>query len=236
MKISLIGMIYKSVEYFTSMSQELKRTCTDSKYDVDYLIIANDPVVEVTKVLDDKCVVYNDPKPNDYYLNRVYRAWNYGGRLVSADVVVFVNSDMIFYDNWLDNLLEHLDDNTIPCCKLVESGKLIPGKHAVDKNFGTSIDSLDLDGFKNFAKSISHPGISTGGLFMPCAFYKKDFVLSGGYPEGNVYEKGVGINTSKFLESGDHYFFYKNSVMKNKDHITVNNSICYHIQEGEKDA
>jgi len=236
MKISLIGMIYKSAEYLSLMSEELKRTCKDSKYDVEYFIIANDPTTKLIKVLDNKCVVYNDPKPNDYYLNRVYRAWNYGGKLSSADVIVFINSDMVFYDNWLNNLLEHLDESTIPCCKLVESGKLISGKHAVSKNFGDSIDSLNLDGFREYAKSITSPGTSDGGLFMPCAFYKKDFVESGGYPEGNVYEKGVGINSSKFLESGDHYFFYKNPIMKNKNHITVNNSICYHIQEGEKDA
>jgi hypothetical protein len=84
-----------------------------------------------------------------------------------------------------------------------------------------------------YAEIIKEPRAYPGGLFMPCAFYKKDFVVSGGYPEGNVYQGGIGITNTPFIKSGDAFFFQ--DILKNKKHITAFDSIVYHIQEGELD-
>ena len=70
---------------------------------------------------------------------------------------------------------------------------------------------------------------------MPCAFYKDDFVESGGYPEGNIYEGGVGANETKFLCSGDDYYFNYHPTMSKKRQVTDFDSLVYHIIEGEKD-
>jgi len=64
---------------------------------------------------------------------------------------------------------------------------------------------------------------------MPCAIYKNLFVESGGYPIGNRTEKSGKITP------GDKIFFYEKLKSMGIEHYTVNDSIVYHIQEGEMD-
>jgi len=230
MKVTVIGMIYKSIQYLDFMIEQFNKYRPSpylSDYICDLLIIANDASQEILDRLDEigvDYIDYKDPIPSDYYLDRVYRAWNYAGQNVDSDIFIFINSDMGFSPKWIENLIRNLNENTIPCSRLVESGKLVSGDHAISKNFGKSPQEYKEEEFIKFIKELSYPGTAEGGLFMPCAFYKDDFLESGGYPEGNVGK-----------ESGDHYFFYKNPIMEKKQHITVYNSLVYHIQEGELD-
>jgi hypothetical protein len=238
-KVVVVGMIYKSPMYLDFMMQGIKRYCSSLPgFVVDHLIVSNNSSnVILNKLKSDgiKHVVYKDSKPDNYYMNRIYRAWNFGGRKAEGNILVFINSDMAFSPNWLESLLVYLDRNTIPCSRLIESGKLLSGMHAVSKNFGKNVNVFNENAFLEFAEEISVKKIEQGGLFMPCAFYKDDFVNSGGYPEGNIYSGGIGAFGTKFLQSGDNYFFSSNPIMKVKKHITVFNSIVYHIQEGELD-
>ena len=238
--VEIIGMIYKSPKYLDFMINKVISNSWSDNYNVSLRIIANDPSQNLSDYIKSHQIpyidTYIDPHPNEYYLNRVYRAWNYGGNTSKADIIVFINSDMAFSQGWLDNLLKHLDDKTIPCSRLVESGKMPSGQHAISKNFGRHPDQYDDAGFNSFAKKISEDSVvKLGGLYMPCAFYTKDFKKSLGYPEGNLYNEGVGKSNSKFFMSGDDYFFHENKTMKTKNHITVFDSIVYHMQEGEMD-
>lgn len=231
--ITVIGMIYKAPTYLDFMMKGIQ------KLNTNYLVIANDPSTTIIDKLNAdniRHIIYRDRTPNDYYMNRIYRAWNFGGRRAEGDILIFINSDMAFSPNWLENLLAHLDRSTIPCSRLIESGKLLSGTHAISKDFGRSPDDFNETNFINYSCSIKKNEAHAGGLFMPCAFYKDDFVNSGGYPEGNIYSGGIGAFGTKFLQSGDDYFFNNNPVMKVKKHITVFSSIVYHIQEGEKDV
>lgn len=235
--VTLIGMIYKSVKYLDFMWSQMQRYCQSSKYKIQYLVIANDATDSILKRLAEKKIpylVYKDEK-HDYYLNRVYRAWNFGGMSVKSDAIIFVNSDMAFTPGWIDALMARLNSETIPCSRLIESGKLKSGELAISKDFGRTVDEFDEDRFLEYAKTVSIKMVCKGGLYMPCAFYTKDFSLSGGYPEGNIHAGGVGDSSTKVLESGDRHFFYSNQVMRTKKHITVYDSIVYHIQEGEID-
>lgn len=240
MKVVILGMIYKSPGYLDFMMDQIRRYCKNQEsYEVDYLIVANDASDGIKRKLileGIKHVIFRNPDPNAYYINRTYRAWNFGGMNAPGDVIVFINSDMAFSPDWLPKLLKHLNTNTIPCSRLVESGKLSSGEYGISKDFGKSYDKYSEPGFLKFASEVQLPKVEPGGLFMPVAFYKDDFVRSGGYPEGNIYAGGVGAYPGTFMESGDHYFFYKNPIMKQKKHITVFDSVVYHIQEGEKDA
>jgi len=228
MKITVVGMIYKSIDYLNFMLRGIYKYCKSfDGYEVNYLIVANDPTEKVITSLNKlgvKWVLYKDKNPKDYYLNRVYRAWNYGGNIVNSDIVVFINSDMGFSSGWLKNLIRELNSDTIPCSRLVESGKMPSGLYGISRNFGKHPSQYNEIGFLNFVKSIAQSTVMRGGLYMPCAFYTKDFADSGGYPEGNVGRM-----------SGDKYFFTQNSVMGIKKHITVFDSLVYHFQEGEMD-
>lgn len=239
-KIEIVSIIYRSTDYLDFIYRQLKGPyCKVNGWDVRLRIVANDAtkdVLEKLKNLDIPFSVYNDPKPNDYYLNRVYRCWNYCVESSEFDDVCLAASDVAFSKNWLANLLKHHDGINIPCSRLVESAKMPSGLHGIGKNFGRHPREFDQASFEDYAEQISENKIENGGLFGPLVFNKKRFLDSGKYPEGNIYEAGAGANHTPFIKSGDAYFFY--DVLENKfgmKHVTAFDSVVYHIQEGEMD-
>jgi hypothetical protein len=237
--IEIIALIFKSLDYLELIYNELKSdNCKLEGWDVSLRIVANDAteeVIEKLKTLEIPYSIYNDQKPNDYYLNRVYRCWNYAGKTSKADNICFVNSDMVFSKNWLSNLLKHHDGINIPCSRLVESGKLLSGKHAISFDCGRTPKTINFITWDELVNNISSEQIKEGGLFMPCIFEKNRFIESGMYPEGNIYHDGIGT-LGRFVNSGDAFYFYDILTQKyGMKHITVFDSLVYHIQEGEKD-
>ena len=102
-------MIYKSISYLDFMMYNINKYCTSELHDISYNIIANDAnknVLEHLKINNINHIIYNDSNPNDYYINRIYRAWNYGGFNTDCDVIIFINSDMAFTPKWIDNLIK----------------------------------------------------------------------------------------------------------------------------------
>ena len=238
--IEIISMIYKSIDYLDFIYHELKSSnCYVDGWDVKLRIVANDAtdsVLEKLKNLDIVFSVYNDPKPDDFYLNRVYRCWNYCVESSKYDNVCLVNSDMAFSKNWLNNLLKHHDGINIPCSRLVESGKMPSGLHGISNDCGKHPSEFNSQEFERYVGDISEEKIEHGGLFMPVVFNRKRFLKSGKYPEGNIYKGGIGANHTRFIKSGDAYFF--NDILENKfgmKHVTAFDSVVYHIQEGEID-
>jgi hypothetical protein len=239
MHVTIIGLIYRSVQYLEWMMHGIRSYgLTSSQHQVEYLIVANEPTISVAKKLqDDKLVhiTYHDPRPSDYYLNKVYRAHNFGAQNAKGEVIVFVNSDLGYTSGWLDNLLRELNKGTIPVSRLVESAKMLSGKYGVSKNFGRHPNEFRESEFQQFAGSIKEQCTKPGGLYGPVAFYREDFLRAGCYPEGNIYQGGAGRVDTPFVRPADEHFFYHNPIMKEKQHITVFDSIIYHVIEGEKD-
>lgn len=239
--IEIVSLIYKSVQYLDLIVSELKKDyCKVEGWDVGIRVVANDAneaVLSRLKELNVPYTVYNDPKPDDYYLNRVYRCWNFSGETSQYENICFVNSDMIFSEDWLKNLLKQHDGTTIPCSRLVESGKMLSGQHAVSRNFGRHPNEIDYVGWGNYVEEIKEPAAPLGGLYMPCVLKKDRFIESGMYPEGNIYADGkAGSMVGGVIKSGDDYYFH--DVLERRfgmKHITVFDSLSYHIQEGELD-
>lgn len=238
--IEIISLIYKSVEYLDLIVSELKKDyCKVEGWDVGIRVVANDAneaVLSRLKELDVPYTIYNDPKPDDYYLNRVYRCWNFSGETSQYENICFVNSDMVFSEDWLKNLLKYHDGTTIPCSRLVESGRLLSGTHAISINFGREPSEIDYDGWNNYVNEIKQPNIAhVGGLYMPCVFQKERFVESGMYPEGNIYGDGkAGSLIGGVMMSGDDYYFRLLERDFGMKHMTVFDSLVFHTQEGER--
>ena len=235
MKVAIVGMIYKSPEYLKFMKYMMYKYCQSSVHTINPLIIANDPFQSVKDELRNTgipYIIYRDSKPDDYYLNRVYRAWNFGGANADGDVIIFVNSDFGYSYGWIDKLLSHYHSNQLPCSRLVESGKMPSGQWGISKNFGRNPNDFinnELE-FNEFSKIVSiSGGAERGGLYMPCAISKDIFMKSGGYPEGNIK------NQDGTITSGDKYYFDLLEKNYGIRHVTAMDSIVYHIQEGEKD-
>ena len=238
--IEVISLIFKSTDYLDLIYNEMiSGKCDVDGWDVSFRIVANDAteeVIEKLKTLNIPYTIYNDSNPDDYYLNRVYRCWNYAGKTSKSDNICFVNSDMVFSKGWLTNLLKHHDGVNIPCSRLVESGKMLSGLHAVSYNCGRSPKDINHELWDNAISQLKQTFTLDGGLYMPCIFEKDRFIESGMYPEGNVYDNGVG-KLGAFIKSGDAFYF--DNVLGEKygmKHVTVFDSLVYHIQEGEKDS
>lgn len=236
--IEVIALIFKSVDYLNLIYNELKSdNCKVNGWDVSLRIVANDAtpkVIEKLKTLDIPYSIYNDPNPNDYYLNRVYRCWNFAGKSSESDNICFVNSDMVFSKDWLLNLLKHHNGVNIPCSRLVESGKMLSGTHGVSYNCGRGPKDINYKLWEDVVARTKCNELRDGGLYMPCIFNTKRFIESGMYPEGNIYQDGIGT-LNRFVQSGDDWYFKKLQKEYGMKHVTVFDSIVYHIQEGEKD-
>jgi len=237
--LEVISLIYKSPKYLKFICDQFKGSYNSVLgWDVTFRLVANDATPEILKALPEcgiKFDIYNDSKPEDYYLNRVYRCWNHAGKTSPAEHICFVNSDMAFSPHWLQNLVKYHDGKNIPTSRLVESGRkqLQKGNHSVECDFGRHPNDFNEDGWIKLVNTLASPEARPHGLFMPVIFNKERFIDSGMYPEGNVYHNGIGT-LGMFLRSGDEYFF--NNILKKKygmQHITVYDSLVYHMQEGE---
>lgn len=234
MKVSIVVLIYKSVDYLKFIIDQVKRF-TPEEHELN--IVMNDPteeIVEFTQKYDEtyaklfKNVIFHrfrNENPDEYYLNRVYRAWNEGVKQASGDIVVLLNSDMGLSKDWLKNLLKVLTEDIAVSSRLVESGRMPSGKHGVSIDLGKTIKDYDELKFQTIAENIKQEEMKEGGLYSPIAFYKKTFLELGGYPHGNLMINGVQV-------PGDVLFW---SIAKTKgiNHYTVFDSIVYHFQEGE---
>jgi len=248
MKLELIILVYKSVDYVRHINNEMKRTIDDVRLDDDvtYRFVANDAtneVIQELKNLDVDYTIYNDYDPDDYYLNRVYRAWNFGGKTSSAPHICFVNSDMKMHPDWLINLLRAYKPlKNIPVPRLIESAKMKSGTHAIEKNFGRHPNELQVESFLTFAERIKEDRIEKGGLYGCPIFSQQLFVKTGMYPEGNLYRMPDGsveigaFGKGEVIISGDAHYFNELNRRFGIKHVTVFDSIVYHIQEGEMDS
>lgn len=228
LRVVVVALIYQSTGY----ADFVYRSFQKHNEGAEFMFVANDATDKMKQYLrehDLPHVIFENEDKTEYYLNRVYRAWNYGGMNVDADVIVFVNSDMAFSKGWLKNLLKNLSKDRIICSRLVESGKMLSGQYGISKDFGKTYKEYDENGFETFAIQTSESKIKKGGLFMPCMIYKETFVKSRGYPIGNRMESD-GNETS-----GDYILFYEILEPMGVEHYTAFDSMVYHVQEGEMD-
>lgn len=241
--IEIIALIFKSTIYLKYIVRQLNSAfCEVDDWTVGVRIVANDAtdnVLEALKDIEIPYTVFNNPDKNEYYMNRVYRCYNYCVTSSEYDNVCLINSDNGFSDGWLVNLLKYHDGINIPCSRLIESGKMNSGKYGVSYNFGQNCKDFEnrFDDWLFWARNFEENKIAEGGLYMPAVFEKQRFIEAGMYPEGNIYSDGkVGSLVGGVVRTADEFFF--NEILQKKfgmKHITVFNSLVYHIQEGEKD-
>jgi len=247
-KITLVCLIYAGIDWLEFQYGELLLLQKEFGSDqIEILFVANDATAEVLDFLNGNHIPYVEApgrkESGEWYINSVYRAYNFGVISAKGEYVFLTNSDMSYTKGFLMSLFRHAHPSKYVVGKLVESGRLTPADHAVEKNFGKKLRNFEREKFNLFAQSIRKKGEISGGLYMPVIIQREIFLKLGGYPEGNIksdglasYLKGDEIRYAlpgENIIAGDFAFIQKARNL-GIQHFTVQDAIAYHFQEGEK--
>ncbi len=242
-KYSIVCLIYKSVEWLKFIHEQVLKY-TDMS-DKEFFFVANDATPEVLEYLKNNYLPHyiwtnSEAQRQEWYINNVYRAWNFGAQQARGDFVIFINSDMGLTPDWIENLFAVYNGHNCVASRLVESGKMKSGLHGIEKNFGQLLADYQEDRFQQYAQTIARDEVHEGGLYMPLLIRRDHFLMVDGYPEGNVVPgsdnfKPKIAKQGEPVTSGDVVLMDK---LKSKgiSHQTAFNSIVYHFQEGEMDS
>jgi len=240
--VSIICLIYRSTQWLDFIyEQVLRYTDLTNK---EFFFVANDATQSVLRHLRDQYIPHvvwnNTPEQRrGWYINNVYRAYNWGARVARGDYLCFINSDMAFSPGWLERLFEKMDGKSCVTSRLVESGRLPSGEHAISRSFGQLPNEYDEAAFIKYAKAAQLPGTRRGGLFMPLLVRRDDFWRVGGYPEGNI-DPDSDLSRPRITKQGEPCIS-GDAVLIQKlqrigvEHRTALDSVVYHFQRGEQD-
>jgi glycosyltransferase involved in cell wall biosynthesis len=246
--VTIVCLIYSGVDWLEFQYSELlalKRELGPGE--VEILFVANDANEDVLSFLKGNNIPFvvapGRVSAEEWYINSVYRAYNFGATCARGRYLLFVNSDMAYAPGFLHAILRYAAPEDYVSGKLIESGRLKPAEIAVKKNFGKRLKSFRRKAFYNYARRVADSTFQIGGLYMPAVVSKEFFLAAGGYPEGNIsiestanYIDGKSYSLAHIgdrLVSGDDAFVRK-FLRHGGRHITVNSALVYHFQEGEK--
>jgi hypothetical protein len=247
-KISIICLIYQSCEYAEFFYSNLKKHTPELlSGEAEFCFIANDATPEVLHFLQQKAYLHranNNPKYTEAelfakgfafpeYMSRVYMGYNFGMRMAQNPILMLVSSDNCFSPGWLQNLRKRLTLNNVVSPRLIQPK--IPFPNPINHSecevydFGRGIDTFDEEAFLEKVREISVDNESIGNAFMPLMIYKSNAEKVGYYPEGNLHNGSYEwINRTGDTE------FYLRLAEKGIKHITSDDSVVYHFNEGEK--
>lgn len=226
-QVTLVVLVYRSMAWLNWCMAGCDLTKNDTRY--RWLVVANDAEDDVIADLQDAefdWIDHRNDNPGEYYINRVYRAWNRGVTEARTGLVCMLNSDMVGSDYWLDELasMKVSNQKLVPTSLLVESGRIPSAMPEYVKDFGMQPHRFKRTLWDYHAHSIRKPGmVSAGKLYMPILVGRQEFGDIGGYPNGNP----VGTTGDKDLIRR-----YKKA---GYDHVTALGSVVYHVQQGEMD-
>ncbi len=240
---SIICLVYKSVEWARFLYEQVLRY-TDMA-DKEFFFVANDASDEVLEYLRSNYIPHfewtnTEANRSEWYINNVYRAYNFGASVARGDFLVFLNTDMAFAPGWFEALWETYDGRSAVASRLVESGKLKSGTYGIERDFGSMPSTYREEDFLAFAEEVREPGMLDGGLFMPLLMRRDLFLEVGGYPEGNIrcgsdiFSPEIALQ-GESLVSGDNVLIQR-LASRGVAHKTALDSVVYHFQEGEKDS
>lgn len=221
-EVTLVVLVYRSLRWLDWCMEGVENSKNETRY--RWFVVGCDATEDV--LADDRiCLSYQNEDTNEFYINRVYRAWNAGVLEAPTQLVVMLNSDMYASDYWLDELVWVKDakPKSVPTSLLVESGAVRSAMPEYVKNFGMNPGEFDRQAFHGHADSIKRKGCTQSGrLYMPILVDRQEFFDVGGYPEGNPPgTTGDKDLIRRYREAG-------------YEHVTAVGSVVYHCQLGEQ--
>ncbi len=177
--ISIVIPSYNNLRHLKNAYESVRKHYQDK---VELILIddgSDDGTFEWLKTLDDKNLVYWREK------KRVGHTILYDRGIGAAknEIVGILHADMYIAPNYVENLIKHLKPGMVVCATRVEPPLHPEGNEKIIMDFGMDFDSLDIEGFYNFATQESNNanGLTSRGMFAPWVLYKKDFQAMGGH-------------------------------------------------------
>ena len=141
-----------------------------------------------------------------------------GIELAETEIVGIMHADMILGPYYLENMLKHLQKETVVCATRVEPPLHPAGKEKIIKDFGTDFDNLNLDAFEAYVLEAQHEyeGLTTNGMFAPWIIYKEDFVAMGGhdrlfapfpYEDSDIFQRWM-LHGYELIQSRDAFVYH----------------------------
>ena len=138
--------------------------------------------------------------------------------LAQTEVVGIMHADMILGPYYLENMLKHLQKETVVCATRVEPPLHPAGKEKIIKDFGTDFDNLNLDAFEAYVLEAQHEykNLTTNGMFAPWIIYKEDFVAMGGhdrlfapfpYEDSDIFQRWM-LHGYELIQSRDAFVYH----------------------------
>ena len=141
-----------------------------------------------------------------------------GIELAETEVVGIMHADMILGPYYLENLLKHLQKETVVCATRVEPPLHPVGKEKIIRDFGSDFDNLNLDAFEAYVLEAQHEykDLTTNGMFAPWIIYKEDFVAMGGhdalfapfpYEDSDIFQRWI-LHGYELIQSRDSFVYH----------------------------
>ena len=164
---------------------------------------------------------------NDDNITAIYRSdkrvghtilYDKGIELAETEVVGIMHADMILGPYYLENMLKHLQRETVVCATRIEPPLHPAGKEKIIRDFGTDFDNLNLDAFEAYVLEAQHDyeGLTTSGMFAPWIIYKEDFVAMGGhdalfapfpYEDSDIFQRWI-LHGYQLIQSRDAFVYH----------------------------
>jgi len=165
--------------------------------------------------------------------------YDLGIEAATNEIVGIIHADMIVTENYLENLLKHLDKGVVVCATRVEPPLHPPGNEKIIQNFGMDFDDLDIPAFEGFAikAQAENMGRTTKGMFAPWILYKEDFQRIGGhdplfapfpYEDSDIFQRWI-MAGYELIQSRDSFVYHltcrghrwNNQIQKDDDYYKV---------------
>ena len=144
--------------------------------------------------------------------------YDLGIEMANNEIIGIIHADMIVTENYLENLLKHLDKGKVVCATRIEPPLHPPGNEKIIQNFGLDFDDLNIPAFEEFAKKSQseNKGKTTKGMFAPWILYKEDFQRIGGhdplfapfpYEDSDIFQRWI-MAGYELIQSRDSFVYH----------------------------
>jgi glycosyltransferase involved in cell wall biosynthesis len=246
-RVTIVSLIYKGLDWLEFQYGEMLKLQREfERGEIELLFVANDASEEIKSFLANNLIPHviceSSADPNEWYINSVYRGYNFGASAASGDYLLLVNSDMAYSRGFLRKLVARANADVLQAGRLVERGILASGKFGIEKDLGSSPRRFFRRNFEKFANEVAQDRLDLGGLYMPVLVNKKTFHNLGGFPEGNVTARSLGCylagGSPQIALQGEDQIPGDRALMAKADllgvkHQTNFGAIAYHFQQGE---